>query len=51
MMGYPSPVEFKNMLRAHMISICMVTPEDINITDKIFGLNIYSLKEKNNIKT
>jgi hypothetical protein len=44
LVGYPSPKDFKNMLRANMIRYYPVTPSSISAAHKIFGPNIASLK-------
>jgi hypothetical protein len=44
MVGFPSPKDFKKMVRSNLIQNCPVTPNDINTADKIFGPNIASLK-------
>jgi hypothetical protein len=46
MVGYPSPADFTNMVRANMIQNCPVTPTDITTSNKIFGPDVASLKGK-----
>jgi len=38
--------DFKFMVQHNMINNCPITIEDINITEKIFGKDIYALKGK-----
>jgi hypothetical protein len=45
-MGYPSPKDFKNMVRANMIMNCAVTNSDIHNADKLFGPDLALLKGK-----
>jgi hypothetical protein len=51
LVGYPSPKDFKNMVRANMIRNCPVTPSSISAAHKIFGPNIASLKGKTTRRT
>jgi hypothetical protein len=44
LVGYPSPRDFKNMVRANMIKNCTVTNYNINNDDKLFGPDLESLK-------
>jgi hypothetical protein len=44
--AYPSPRDFKNMVRSNMIKNCNVTPIDINNAYKLFGDDIASLRGK-----
>jgi hypothetical protein len=37
LVGYPSPMDFKNMVRSNMINNCTVTSPDIANANKIFG--------------
>jgi hypothetical protein len=46
MVGYPSPADFTNMVRANMIRNCPVTPTYITTSNKIFGPDVASLKGK-----
>jgi hypothetical protein len=46
MVGYPSPADFTNMVRANMIRNFPVTPTDITTSNKIFGPDVASLKVK-----
>jgi hypothetical protein len=43
MVGYPSPADFTNMVRANMIRNCPATPTDITTSNKIFGPDVASL--------
>jgi hypothetical protein len=49
--GYPSPRDFKNMVRYNMIKNCNVTPIDIDNAYKLFGDDIASLRGKTVIAT
>jgi hypothetical protein len=42
--GYPSPRDFKNMVRSNMIKNCTVTPTDIDNARKLFGADITTLR-------
>jgi hypothetical protein len=44
LVGYPSPRDFKNMVRSNMIKNCNVTPIDIDNAYKLFGDDIASLR-------
>jgi hypothetical protein len=44
--GYPSPRDFKNMVRSNMIKNCNVTPTDIDNAHKLFGDYIATLRGK-----
>jgi hypothetical protein len=46
LVGYPSPRDFKNMVRSNMIKNCNVTPTDINNAHKLFGDDIAMLRGK-----
>jgi hypothetical protein len=46
MVGYPSPADSTNMVRASMIRNCPVTPTDITTSNKLFGPDVASLKGK-----
>jgi hypothetical protein len=46
LVGYPSPREFKNMVRSNMIKNCTVTPTDIDNAHKVFGADIATLRGK-----
>jgi hypothetical protein len=46
LVGYPSPRDFKNMVRSNMIKNCNVTPIDIDNAYKLFGDDIASLRGK-----
>jgi hypothetical protein len=48
--GYPSPIGFKNMVRANMIKNCTLTNADINNVNKLFGTDLTMLKGKNGAK-
>jgi hypothetical protein len=43
MVGYPSPKDFKNMVRSNMIKNCPNTPANISAANKIFGPDVASL--------
>jgi hypothetical protein len=44
--GCPTTTNFKHILRQNIIKKCPVTPEDVNIAEKIFGGDIGTLKGK-----
>jgi hypothetical protein len=44
--GYPYPKDFKKMERLNMIHNCPITPEKISAINKIFSLDVASLKEE-----
>jgi hypothetical protein len=44
--GTPTMVNFKSILRMNIIKNCPVTVEDVNIADQIFGPDMSSLKGK-----
>jgi hypothetical protein len=44
--GCPTVENFKHILRQNIIKNCPVTPEDVNIAEKIFGGEIGTLKGK-----
>jgi hypothetical protein len=44
--GCPTIENFKHILRQNIIKNCPVTPEDVNIAEKIFGGNIGVMKGK-----
>jgi hypothetical protein len=44
--GYPSPRDFKNMVRSTMIKNCTVIPSDIDNAHKLFGDGIATLRGK-----
>jgi hypothetical protein len=44
--GCPTTTNFKHILRQNIIKNCPVTPEDVNIAEKIFGGDIGTLKGK-----
>jgi hypothetical protein len=46
LVGYPSPRDFKNMVRSNMIKNCTVTPTDIDNAHKLFGADIANLRGK-----
>jgi hypothetical protein len=46
LVGYPSPRDFKNMVRSNMINNCNVTPTDIDNAHKLFGDDIATLREE-----
>jgi hypothetical protein len=46
MVGYPSPKDFKNMVRSNMIKNCPITLSNIAAANKIFGPDVASLKGK-----
>jgi hypothetical protein len=46
LVGYPSPRDFKNMVRSNMIKNCSVTPTDINNAHKLLGDGIATLRWK-----
>jgi hypothetical protein len=46
LIGYPSPMDFKNMVRSNMIKNCTVTATDIANANKIFGPDLPSLRGK-----
>ena len=46
MVGRPSPRDFRNMIRGHMINNCPVTTEDIDNADIIYGPDVPALKGK-----
>jgi hypothetical protein len=46
LVGYPSPRDFKNMVRSNMIKNCNVTPNDIDNDYKLFGDDIATLRGK-----
>jgi hypothetical protein len=46
LVGYPSPRDFKNMVRSNMIKNCNVTPIDIDNAYTLFGDDITSLRGK-----
>jgi hypothetical protein len=46
LVGYPSPRDFKNMVRSNMIKNCTVTPTDIDNAHKLFGADIAILRGK-----
>ncbi len=43
--GTPTIIFFKALLRMNIIKNCPVTVEDVNIADQIFGPDMYSLKK------
>ena len=43
---FPSIRDFKHLLMTNGIKNCPITIEDINISEKIYGLNVYSIKGK-----
>lgn len=45
-MGHPFLEDYKKLIQANAIKNCPVTVEDVNIAEKIFGLDIYTLKGK-----
>jgi hypothetical protein len=51
LVGYPSPRDFKNMVRSNMIKNCNVTPTDIDNAHKLFGDDIATLRGKTVRKT
>jgi hypothetical protein len=44
LVGYPSPRDFKNMVRSNMIKNCSVTSTDIDNAHKLFGDDIATLR-------
>ena len=44
--GYPSLKDFKNIIKANLISNCDVTLDDINVAEKVFGHDMFALKGK-----
>ena len=44
MVGHPSIQDYKNIIKMNAINNFPVTVEDIDICEKIFGLDIYMLK-------
>ena len=44
MVGHPSIQDYKNIIKINVINNFQVTVEDIDICEKIFGLDIYMLK-------
>jgi hypothetical protein len=44
--GYPSLRDFKHVIQTKQIKNCPVTIEDINISEKIFGPDVYATKGK-----
>jgi hypothetical protein len=44
--GYPSPRDFKNMVRSNMIKTCTATPADIDNAQISFGDDIVTLRGK-----
>jgi hypothetical protein len=46
MVGYPSPKDFRNMVRSNMIPNYPVTHSDVKASNNIFGPDIASLKVK-----
>jgi hypothetical protein len=46
LVGYPSPMDFKNMVRSNMIKNCSVTSTDIDNAHKLFGNDIATLRGK-----
>ena len=44
MVGHPSIQDYKNIIKINVINNFQVTVEDIDICEKIFGLDIYTLK-------
>jgi hypothetical protein len=44
LVGYPSPRDFKNMVRSNMIKNCTVTPTDIDNAHKLFCADIATLR-------
>ena len=45
-MGYPSPEDFRSMVRFNIINNCPVTLQDIEIAEDIWGKDIGALKGK-----
>ena len=45
-LGAPTIENFKKMLRANFIANCPVTPQDVDIAEKIFGPDLSTLKGK-----
>jgi hypothetical protein len=46
LVGFPSPCDFKNMVRSNTIKNCTVTPADIDNAHKLFGDDIATLRGK-----
>jgi hypothetical protein len=46
LVGYPSPRDFKNMVRSNMIKNCSVTSNDVDNAHKLFGNDIATLRGK-----
>jgi hypothetical protein len=46
LVGYPSPRDFKNMVRSNMIKNCSVTSNDIDNAHTLFGDDIATLRGK-----
>ena len=44
--GYPSVRDYKHIIQTNQIKNCPVTIEDINISEKIFGPDVYAIKGK-----
>jgi hypothetical protein len=44
LVGYPSPRDFKNMVRSNMIKNCSVTSTDIDNARKLFGDDVATLR-------
>ena len=44
--GYPSLRDYKHIIQTNQIKNCPVTIEDINISEKIFGPDVYAIKGK-----
>jgi hypothetical protein len=44
LVGYPSPRDFKNMVRSNMINNCSVTSTDIENAHTLFGDDIATLR-------
>ena len=44
--GYPSLRDYKHIIQTHQIKNCPVTIEDINISEKIYGPDVYAIKGK-----
>jgi hypothetical protein len=45
-LGYPTVANFKHIIKQNLIKNCPVTVEDINIAEKIYGMDIAVLKGK-----
>ncbi len=44
--GYPSLKDFMHIIQTHGINNCPITLEDVKISQKIFGPDVYAIKAK-----